>query len=81
LRLFKQDTGFESIETAQLYLSVFMKPYRFTPFSDDAKLRTRGKCPLERWLTKMFHSGDAPNKSIERERQMCYTGRNKQPGG
>jgi transposase-like protein len=39
--------GFESIETAQLYLGVFEKLYRLTPFSDDAQPRIRGKCPLE----------------------------------
>jgi transposase-like protein len=39
--------GFESIETAQIFLGVFEKVYRFTPFSDDAQPRIRGKCPLE----------------------------------
>ena len=39
--------GFETIETAQLYLAVFEKLYRFTPFSDDAQPAIRGKCPLE----------------------------------
>ncbi len=39
--------GFESIETAQVYLGIFEKVYRLTPFSDDAQLRIRGKCPLE----------------------------------
>jgi len=39
--------GFESIETAQLYLAVFEKLYRFTPFSDDAQPAIRGKCPLQ----------------------------------
>ena len=39
--------GFENIETARLYLGVFEKVYRFTPFSDDAQKRIRGKCPLE----------------------------------
>jgi len=39
--------GFETIETAQLYLAVFEKLYRFTPFSQDAQPRIRGKCPLE----------------------------------
>jgi transposase-like protein len=39
--------GFESIETAQLFLGVFEKVYRFTPFSQDAQPRIRGKCPLE----------------------------------
>jgi hypothetical protein len=39
--------GFENIETAQLYLAVFEKLYRFTPFSDDARPAIRGKCPLE----------------------------------
>jgi len=39
--------GFETIETAQLYLAVFEKLYRFTPFSDDAQPAIRGKCPLQ----------------------------------
>jgi len=39
--------GFESIETAQVYLGVFEKVYRLTPFSDDAQPRIRGKCPLQ----------------------------------
>jgi transposase-like protein len=39
--------GFESIETAQVYLGVFEKLYRFTPFSDDAQPEIRGKSPLE----------------------------------
>jgi len=44
---YKTFCGFESIDTARLYLSVFEKVYRFTPFSDDAQERIRGKCPLE----------------------------------
>jgi hypothetical protein len=39
--------GFDTIETAQLFLGVFEKVYRFTPFSQDAKPRIRGKCPLQ----------------------------------
>ena len=39
--------GFKNIETARLYLGVFEKVYRFTPFSNDAQKRIRGKCPLE----------------------------------
>ena len=39
--------GFETIQTAHLYLAVFEKLYRFTPFSDDAQPAIRGKCPLE----------------------------------
>jgi hypothetical protein len=39
--------GFESIESAQLYLAVFEKLYRFTPFSDDAQPAIRGKSPLQ----------------------------------
>jgi hypothetical protein len=35
------------LETAQLFLGVFEKVYRFTPFSQDAQPRLRGKCPLE----------------------------------
>jgi transposase-like protein len=44
---YKTFCGFESIESARLYLGVFEKVYRFTPFSDDAQERIRGKCPLE----------------------------------
>ena len=39
--------GFDTLETAQRYLGVFEKVYRFTPFSQDAQKRIRGKCPLE----------------------------------
>jgi len=39
--------GFESLESARLFLGVFEKLYRFTPFSQDAQPRIRGKCPLE----------------------------------
>lgn len=39
--------GFDSIETAQRYLGVFEKLYRFTPFSQDAQPRIRGKSPLQ----------------------------------
>jgi len=39
--------GFESISTAKVYLGVFEKIYRFTPFSDDARPGIRGKCPLQ----------------------------------
>jgi transposase-like protein len=39
--------GFESITTAQLYLGMFEKLYRFTPFSDDARPEIRGKSPLQ----------------------------------
>ena len=39
--------GFESIESAHLYLAVFEKLYRFTPFSDDAQPAIRGKSPLQ----------------------------------
>ncbi len=39
--------GFESIETARVYLGLFEKIYRFTPFSDDAQPRIRGKSPLQ----------------------------------
>ena len=51
IRIFNQHyktfCGFESIDTARLYLAVFEKVYRFTPFSADAQERIRGKCPLE----------------------------------
>jgi hypothetical protein len=39
--------GFDSIHTAQAYLGVFEKIYRFTPFSQDAQPRIRGKAPLQ----------------------------------
>jgi hypothetical protein len=39
--------GFESIESAQTYLAVFEKLYRFTPFSQDAQPRIRDKSPLQ----------------------------------
>lgn len=39
--------GFESSETAKVYLGVFEKLYRFTPFSDDAQPKIRGKSPLQ----------------------------------
>ena len=39
--------GFDSIDTARLFLAVFEKLYRFTPFSQDAQPRLRGKCPLQ----------------------------------
>jgi len=44
---YKTFCGFENIETARLYLGVFEKVYRFTPFSNDAQKRIRGRCPLE----------------------------------
>jgi len=44
---YKTFCGFENIETARLYLGVFEKVYRFTPFSNDAQNRIRGKCRLE----------------------------------
>jgi len=39
--------GFESLASARLFLAVFEKVYRFTPFTDDAQPRIRGRCPLE----------------------------------
>jgi transposase-like protein/DNA-directed RNA polymerase subunit RPC12/RpoP len=39
--------GFDSLETARTFLAVFEKVYRFTPFTQDAQPRVRGKCPLE----------------------------------
>ena len=39
--------GFDSVGSAQQYLAVFEKIYRFTPFSQDAQPRLRGKSPLE----------------------------------
>jgi transposase-like protein len=39
--------GFNTMETAQLYLAVFEWCYRLPPFTQDAQPRIRGKCPLE----------------------------------
>jgi transposase-like protein len=39
--------GFDSLQTAQTFLGVFEKVYRFTPFSADAQPRLRGKSPLQ----------------------------------
>jgi hypothetical protein len=39
--------GFDTIKTAQLFLGVFEKVYRFTPLSADARQDIRGRCPLE----------------------------------
>jgi transposase-like protein len=39
--------GFDNLESAQRYLGVFEKIYRFTPFSQDAQPRIRGKSPLQ----------------------------------
>ena len=44
---YKTFCDFETLESARLYLGVFEKVYRFTPFSADAQPRIRGKCPLE----------------------------------
>ncbi len=44
---YKTFCGFENIDSARLYLAVFEKVYRFSPFSNDAQKRIRGKCPLE----------------------------------
>ena len=39
--------GFDSLASARLFLAVFEKVYRFTPFTPDAQLHIRNKCPLE----------------------------------
>jgi len=39
--------GFDNIASARLFLGVFEKVYRFTPFSQDAQPRIRGQCPLQ----------------------------------
>ena len=44
---YKTFCGFENVESARCYLAVFEKVYRFSPFSEDAQERIRGKCPLE----------------------------------
>jgi|GEM_PF-8161 len=38
--------GFDAMDTAQCYLGVFEKLYRFTPFSQDAQERIRGTSPF-----------------------------------
>jgi len=53
--------GFENLATTQLYLVVFEKLYRFTPFSDDAQPRLRGKCPLQ---LAGYEIGDLPITAI-----------------
>ena len=53
--------GFESIETAKIYLGVFEKVYRFTPFSDDAQPTVRGKSPLQ---LAGYDLSDMPMNSI-----------------
>ncbi len=40
-------TLLNGIESARLFLGVFEKVYRFTPFSPDAQPRIRGQCPLQ----------------------------------
>lgn len=44
---YKTFCGFQKLASARLYLGVFEKVYRFTPFSNDAHPAIRGKCPLE----------------------------------
>jgi DNA-directed RNA polymerase subunit RPC12/RpoP len=39
--------GFDSLASARLFLAVFEKVYRFTPFTPDAQPGIRNKCPLE----------------------------------
>jgi transposase-like protein len=39
--------GFDSLETAERFLGVFEKVYRFTAFSEDAQPRIRGQSPLQ----------------------------------
>jgi hypothetical protein len=39
--------GFQSQADARIYLGVFEKIYRCTPFSQDAQPAIRGKCPLQ----------------------------------
>lgn len=44
---YKTFCGFQNIASARLYLGVFEKVYRFTPFSNDAHPAIRARCPLE----------------------------------
>jgi len=53
--------GFDNLESAHLYLAVFEKLYRFTPFSQDAQERIRDKCPLE---LAGYDISDLPMSSI-----------------
>lgn len=39
--------GFESLETARVYLRLFELTYRFTPFGPEVQCHLRGRCPLE----------------------------------
>jgi hypothetical protein len=38
---------FDSLDSSCLFLAVFEKVYRFTPFTEDAQPHVRGRCPLE----------------------------------
>jgi hypothetical protein len=42
-----RESDFDTIERARLFLGVFEKVYRFTPFTEDAQPRIRNRCPLE----------------------------------
>ena len=46
-RHYQNFCGFDSLPTAERFLAVFEKVYRFTPFSDDAQPRLRAKSPLQ----------------------------------
>jgi transposase-like protein len=39
--------GFDSLETARVYLHLFELTYRFTPFGPEVQTHLRGRCPLE----------------------------------
>ena len=39
--------GFDSLESARVYLRLFQLVYRLTPFAEDNRGPKRGKCPLE----------------------------------
>lgn len=39
--------GFDSLETARVYLHLFELTYRFTPFGREVQPHLRGRCPLE----------------------------------
>jgi hypothetical protein len=57
---YKTFCGFESIDTTRLYPDVFEKVYCFTPFSDDAQERIRGKClPRTGWLSRAKVANDS----------------------
>jgi len=54
--------GFESVETASLFLGVFEKVYRFTPFSQDAQTAACGAS--RRWKLAGYDLAQMPMASV-----------------